>query len=220
MGKRAARIYCAGPLFNDKEREEMAQVARALEDAGFRTFLPQRDGLELTRCLDALTEKGFEKEQAADMLCEAIFALDVYQLLEGCHGIVVNLNGRVPDEGAVSEAAMAWTEGKAIVGYKADGRSAFVGRDNPLVAGLFDFKMCHSVRELVPAMRIALSAAKSQEERKSRRRRQIECYLTLGERLSAALQNKDKADSVARILFEDARCKKMHQVEWHLPTAK
>lgn len=40
------KIYCAGPLFNDKEKEEMTEIAVALEESGFGVFLPHRDGFE------------------------------------------------------------------------------------------------------------------------------------------------------------------------------
>ena len=40
------KIYCAGPLFNPKEQEEMGQIASVLECKGYSVFLPQRDGLE------------------------------------------------------------------------------------------------------------------------------------------------------------------------------
>ena len=119
------RVYCAGPLFNRKEQEEMLQISEALEEAGFDTFLPQRDGLELSKCVDELVREGMTVEEAGRLMAEAIFALDVYQVLEGCHMLVANLNGRVPDEGAVSEAAIAWARGKPVIAYKADMRSAF-----------------------------------------------------------------------------------------------
>jgi len=48
------RVYCAGPLFNEKEKEEMAEIAQALERHGFEVFLPQRDGLELSKCVQSL----------------------------------------------------------------------------------------------------------------------------------------------------------------------
>jgi len=203
MGKRAMRVYCAGPLFNSKEREEMLEIAQALEEAGFGTFLPQRDGLELTVCVEALAQKGIERHVAGSMLSRAIFALDVYQVLEVCDGIIVNLNGRVPDEGAVSEAALAWCEGKAVVGYKADGRTAFHVGDNPLVSGLFDFNLCGSIGEIVPAIKHALASHRTQHERKSDRRRQIASCLTLGERIWTALGSRDKVESVARVLAEE-----------------
>ncbi len=43
------RVYCAGPLFNAYERDEMAKIACVLKDAGYATFLPQDDGIEFTR---------------------------------------------------------------------------------------------------------------------------------------------------------------------------
>ncbi len=36
-------IYVAGPLFNTHERWYLERIAEALEAAGYRTFLPQRD---------------------------------------------------------------------------------------------------------------------------------------------------------------------------------
>ncbi len=107
MIERSVRVYCAGPLFNRKEREEMAELAECLEASGYETFLPQRDGIELVPCVAALVEAGMTKAKASEALSKAIFALDVYQVLVECEATVVNLNGTVPDEGAVSEAAIA-----------------------------------------------------------------------------------------------------------------
>jgi len=143
------RVYCAGPLFNDKEREEMASLAAALEDKGFETFLPQRDGLELTRCVEGLVSGGLAVDEANALIAQAIFALDVYQVLEGCVLLVANLNGRVPDEGTVAVAAMAWARGNPVFAFKSDTRTAFGGNDNPLVTGLFGFKVAKSVSEVV-----------------------------------------------------------------------
>jgi nucleoside 2-deoxyribosyltransferase len=147
MGKK--RVYCAGPLFNDKEREEMAGIAAALEEKGFETFLPQRDGLELTRCVEGLTAGGLPVDEANALIAQAIFALDIYQVLEGCVLLVANLNGRVPDEGMVAEAAMAWARGKPVFAFKSDTRTAFGGNDNPLVTGLFGFKVAKSIPGVV-----------------------------------------------------------------------
>jgi nucleoside 2-deoxyribosyltransferase len=147
MGKK--RVYCAGPLFNDKEREEMAGIAAALEEKGFETFLPQRDGLELTRCVEGLTAGGLPVDEANALIAQAIFALDIYQVLEGCVLLVANLNGRVPDEGTVAEAAMAWARGKPVFAFKSDTRTAFGGNDNPLVTGLFGFKVAKSIPGMV-----------------------------------------------------------------------
>lgn len=129
-------IYCSGPLFCPEEIGGMTAMARVLETAGFGTFLPHRDGLEAIVMKFTNTPLGlniFKSRQVVDRL---IFALDVYQIIERCDYIVVNLNGRVPDEGAVAEAAVAFMAGKPVVLYKNDCRSVFRGRDNSMVTGL------------------------------------------------------------------------------------
>ena len=145
------RVYCAGPLFNRAEQAEMAEIAMLLEGAGFRTFLPQRDGLVLDEVRRKLLHGGYDTSEAGRMVQAAIFWLDAFEVLHGCQGLVANLNGRVPDEGTVAEAAMAWMAGKAVVLYKSDGRSLMHGADNPLVAGLGHFVTVSTIPEVAYA---------------------------------------------------------------------
>lgn len=151
------RVYCAGPLFNQAERAEMTDIAERLSAAGFDVYLPHRDGMEFRHVLDELIARGWPAITAGGFLHAAIFALDVYQLVAECGSMVWNLNGRVPDEGAISEAAMAWMLGKPLVGYKDDFRSMITGRDNPLLAGLVDFDLLADKSQLVPALERAIS---------------------------------------------------------------
>ena len=150
------RIYCAGPIFNSSERAEMEILAEALEQAGFTTFLPHRDGFLYGAIVPDLTKAGYPLEVAQWLARQAIFALDVYQVLVTCDGTVVNLNGRVPDEGAVVEGAMAWTVGKAVVLFKDDARSKIDGLDNPLVAGLGGFRLVNHSDDVPRALIRAL----------------------------------------------------------------
>lgn len=146
------RIYCAGPLFNQAERDEMTAIAEVLTEAGYPVFLPHRDGMEFSRIHRILQERNWPALQAAEFLHAAIFALDVYQLVIECGGVVWNLNGRVPDEGAVSEAAIAWTLGKPMVAYCDDVRSLVAGQHNPLLVGLVDFCVRQRLEEIPPAL--------------------------------------------------------------------
>lgn len=150
------RIYCAGPLFNASERAEMEMVAETLEQAAFKTFLPHRDGFLFGEILPDIVKAGYPPNVAQWMARRAIFALDVSQVLVRCDGIIVNLNGRVPDEGAVSEGAIAWTAGKAVVLFKDDARSLISGLDNPLVVGLGAFRLVTHIEDLPKAMERAL----------------------------------------------------------------
>lgn len=130
------KVYCSGPLFCPEETAGMEALARTLEEAGYATFLPQRDGLEayVMRLVDTpLSADVFGSRAVVD---RAIFALDVFQIVEVCDLFVANLNGRVPDEGALVEAAIAFAAGKPVVLYKNDRRSAFAGRDNSMIVGL------------------------------------------------------------------------------------
>lgn len=200
MGKRKKVVYCAGPLFTNKEKEEMLEIATSLEERGFSTFLPQRDGLELAKCSKMLTERGMNQRSATNLLSRAIFALDVYQVVVACDGIAVNLNGRVPDEGAVSEAALAWCANKIVVGYKADDRSVFMGEDNPLVLGLFGFNICNSIPGIVDALMTAFEHHPIAQRVAEQRGRQIKQHLELGSQIWNALRAPNGVENVAQML--------------------
>jgi nucleoside 2-deoxyribosyltransferase len=141
------KVYCAGPLFNQKEREEMAEMADALESNGLSVFLPHRDGFEFADLHNVFLEIGCTEEQTNIILNKAIFTLDVFQVLSS-DGLVLNINGRVPDEGAVVEAGIAWNAGKKVVLYKNDSRTLLKGSDNPLLSGLGDFKLVSNISDV------------------------------------------------------------------------
>lgn len=152
------RIYCAGPLFNQAERDEMTAISDVLCEAGYTVYLPHRDGMEFRLVLDELVDRGWPAPLAAHFLHSAIFALDVYQLAVECQAVTWNLNGRVPDEGAVSEAAIAWTLGKPIVAYMDDARTLISGRVNPMLVGLVEFDTKFSIGEIPGALKAAIEA--------------------------------------------------------------
>jgi nucleoside 2-deoxyribosyltransferase len=141
------KVYCAGPLFNQKEREEMAEIAEALENNGLSVFLPHRDGFEFANLYNGFLKVGYSEEKTNTILNKAIFTLDVFQVLSS-DGLVLNINGRVPDEGAVVEAGIAWNAGKKVVLYKNDSRTLLKGSDNPLLSGLGDFKLVNKISEV------------------------------------------------------------------------
>ncbi|MFI5301381.1 MAG: nucleoside 2-deoxyribosyltransferase [Polyangiales bacterium] len=130
------RIYCSGPLFCAEEVGGMTAIAQTLERAGLDTFLPHRDGLEpyVLRFGDSAATRLLPSLRAR--VDYAIFALDVYELLERCDAVVCNLNGRVPDEGMIVEASLAFAIGKPVVLYKADARAPFGGHDNAMLTAL------------------------------------------------------------------------------------
>jgi nucleoside 2-deoxyribosyltransferase len=152
-----AIVYCSGPLFCPEEQGGMAALARVLEAAGYATFLPQRDGLEawLLRLAGSPLDVGPLRARAD----AAIFALDAYQIVERCAAVVCSLNGRVPDEGAVAEAALACAVGKPVVLYKHDRRAPFAGRDNAMLTGLSPLPPVANLRRVPAAVRRLLDDA-------------------------------------------------------------
>jgi nucleoside 2-deoxyribosyltransferase len=185
------KVYCAGPLFNESERQEMTAIADALVRDGFRVYLPHRDGMEFRLILDVLVERGWEPPVAAAFLHAGIFALDVYQLAVDCDAMVWNLNGRVPDEGAVSEAAIAWTLGKPIIAYKDDVRSLIAGRVNPLLVGLVDFETVESIEEIPETLALAIERSPDEPVPVERMPAKLRRAVLDGRRLWDAMQDRN-----------------------------
>lgn len=133
----------------------MTRIAQILEDAGFDTFLPHRDGIEafvLPLANEPLAQMPGARA-VTELVNKAIFALDVFQIVERCDGLVFNMNGRVPDEGGVVETAMAFTAGKPLVVYKDDVRSKVAGSDNAMLLGLAPgFRTMSRIDELPAAI--------------------------------------------------------------------
>ena len=150
MDRQHYKIYCAGPLFNPKEREEMSTIASVLKRVGYSIFLPQENGLKFAELLPALIEKNIHTEHATKMLNMAIFSLDVFEVMNS-DGLILNMNGRVPDEGAMVEAGIAWSHNKTVVIFKNDDRSLIQGNCNPLVMGLSDFEFVDNYEEIPTA---------------------------------------------------------------------
>lgn len=158
-------IYCAGPMFSPEEKQAMLDIAGHLEAEGFATYVPHRDGLEVARIVRLLRAGRFAAFEGIfpgvmRLGHKAVFALDAFQVLVRCRGVVCNLNGRSPDEGGIVEASLAFASGRPAILYKHDARSLLFGDDNPLLSGLSpSFGTIDQLTELPRAMRAALLAA-------------------------------------------------------------
>jgi len=199
------RVYCAGPLFNEAERREMIRIAYVLRRAGFEAFVPHADGMEFADVLPYLIAQGHESAAAGQLLHEAVFALDVYQVVVECGSLVFNVNGRVPDEGGVAEATIAWMLGKPVVLYKDDCRSAVAGRDNPLIVGQTGFQTEKDIERLPAALRRRIDELSPDESRAVACPAHLLATVATGERLwrgLSALGRGRPAASVAEAVLE------------------
>ncbi|MCE5276066.1 MAG: nucleoside 2-deoxyribosyltransferase [Deltaproteobacteria bacterium] len=182
MGKE--RIYCSGPLFCAEEVGGMSAIARVLEGAGFRTFLPHRDGLEAYVMRFSNASLASTVSAVRTRIDYALFSLDVYELVERCSAVVCNLNGRVPDEGMIVEAAIAYAVGKPLVLFKDDARAPFGGYDNSMLTSLVQGRIVGKLTE-IPA---ALEREMSRKTERAPLSRDVEKAVSSGRRISSALE--------------------------------
>ena len=151
------RIYCSGPLFCAEEVGGMSAIAKVLEDAGFQTFLPHRDGIEGYVMRFSNTSFPSTISRIRTRIDYAIFSLDVYELIERCSAVVCNLNGRVPDEGMIVEAALAYAAGKPLLLFKDDARAPSGGYDNSMLTSLVQGKIVRKLNTLPSVLKQELS---------------------------------------------------------------
>ena len=119
------RVYLAGPLFSQAEREYNLKISEILESYGYDVFLPQRDGVLATELVGLTGEEKVAK----------IFEIDKNEVLKSDIVFVI-LDGRVPDEGACIELGLGYAYGKRCYGFKSDFRSIESDIDiNPMIAG-------------------------------------------------------------------------------------
>ncbi len=196
--RQSYKIYCAGPLFNPKEREEMWQIASALEHRGYPVFLPQRDGLEFARLFPLLLERGIQSQDAQRILNLAIFSLDVFQIGDS-QGLLLNMNGRVPDEGAMVEAGIAWANNKVVVIFRSDSRSLIEGNCNPLVVGLSGFSFIATYDDIAVAFDEKFGSVG--EDVLLGRDAQSETATKSGKEISDYLMSRRSGDDIADLLI-------------------
>jgi nucleoside 2-deoxyribosyltransferase len=149
-------------MFSVGDKWEQAAVAAALEGAGYETYLPQRDGIEVGRVMQLINHPIISGKIADEVMAAVrrwVFALDMYQLLERCESLVFNLDGRVPDDGSVVETAAAFVAGKPIVIYKTTPITMLAGADNPMIEGLSStWSYVDAVDKIPAAVAAAVSA--------------------------------------------------------------
>lgn len=198
MTRQSRKIYCAGPLFNPMERKEMADIAMNLQSGGYGVFLPQQDGLEFAKLYPVLIQQGLSSENARRILNSAIFALDVYEITH-CDGLLLNMNGRVPDEGAMVEAGIAWSYDKIMVIFKTDDRSLVEGVCNPLVMGLTDFEFVSKYTDIAGKFDHLFDALDQKQKDSISVSEQIK---TKGETISQYLSGRKSPIEIAELLVD------------------
>ena len=98
---------------------------------------------------------------------EIVFSMDIYQLLNRCQSVVFNMDGRVPDDGSVVEAAAAFASGRPIVIWKTTPITMLGGTDNPMVSGLaMNWQTVSELTALPAAIAAAVAATSAARRRR------------------------------------------------------
>jgi len=149
-------VYVAGPNFNNAEKTEQLAIATLLERSGFCTYLPQRDGLEVSKVINKLIAEGRTREQALDEAQRIVFQFDIYNLMK-CQVIVSNINYTEPDAGTVSVTAIAYASCMPIVFYRDDLRvHTDLSEVSPHVYSLTTNPIVRKRKDIVKGVRAAL----------------------------------------------------------------
>ncbi len=129
-------IYVAGPLFNMHERWYLERITEALEDAGYRTFLPHRDA--------GLVNLGSSEERTR------IFKIDI-DALNAADLIVALLTGADHDSGTSAELGYMYALGKPCFGISDDKRGAL----NNIIWGICGNgqRIVRSIDDLLPLIK-------------------------------------------------------------------
>ncbi len=134
-----SRIYVAGPLFSEAEKRYNEYLSKCLEDMGFETFLPQRDGYELSELVANGDSESFAMGK--------IFKRDISEIQKS-DIVVFVMDGRVPDDGACVEIGYAYAMGKECIGLKTDPRTLMSDLDNPMILGALKDRIARNLKEL------------------------------------------------------------------------
>lgn len=97
-------IYLAGPLFTSAERTWNRVVAAGLRARGHRVFVPQEN-------------------EPRELTSANIFEHDMGGM-RGADVVVANLDGPIADDGTAWECGWMKGQGRPVVGYRTDFRSA------------------------------------------------------------------------------------------------
>ena len=103
-------VYVAGPLFNSHEREYIERIAAALEAAGYRTFVPHRDG-----------DHPAPENETPEERFHRIFHTDLNAMIQADFATAL-LTGADTDSGTAAEVGWMAAMGKPVYGITDDFR--------------------------------------------------------------------------------------------------
>ncbi len=138
------KVYIAGPLFNDHERDFLEAIAFNLETEGFKCFLPHRD-------LTGVEESELKTTSMTQKTKNKIFVADLTALRESDLTVAL-ITGWDIDSGTSAEIGYSFAQRKPIIGIGASERRL----RNLFVEGIITEKV-QNISAIIPAIKRAFS---------------------------------------------------------------
>ncbi len=153
-------VFIASPWYNKSEEKLNLEIARVLQDKGFKTYLPQRDRFPYEDLVHQFS-KIEDLEKAKERAIKVVSHIDIYQAGVVCNSMVLNINGRVPDEDALIQAGIAFRSGKPLVVYCNDHRSLKDRMQSPLIHALADSCFVKNIKDIPERLILVASRMES-----------------------------------------------------------
>ncbi len=138
------KVYIAGPLFNQHERQYLEDMANHLESNGFECFLPHRD-------LKGVDESELKTTEMSQETKDKIFSIDL-NALKNADITVALITGWDIDSGTSAEIGYTYARNKPIIAVDASERRF----RNLFVEGMI-YKKVHNIGQIITAIKEATS---------------------------------------------------------------
>ena len=138
------KVYIAGPLFNQHERQYLEDIAKHLESNGLECFLPHRD-------LKGVEESELTTTEMSQETKDKIFSIDL-NALKSADIIVALITGWDIDSGTSAEIGYTYARNKPIIAVDASERRF----RNLFVEGMI-YKKVHNIGQIITAINEATS---------------------------------------------------------------
>lgn len=142
------RVYFCGSFYTPEEQNKMDYLANLIPSS-FILDLPHKNSLELIY-LQLLNYNIIKYESEDSILYENyIYYFQLYNIFKYSDILIYNMNGRVPDMGALLQTSLFYSSGKPLIIYKNDHRSKIFGIDNSMITGLTqNFKIINDIKKI------------------------------------------------------------------------
>ena len=138
------KVYIAGPLFNQHERQYLEDIAKHLESNGLECFLPHRD-------LKGVEESELTTTEMSQETKDKIFSIDL-NALKSSDITVALITGWDIDSGTSAEIGYTYARNKPIIAVDASERRF----RNLFVEGMI-YKKVHNIGQIITAIKEATS---------------------------------------------------------------